>query len=114
LLDGADFATLAQERSEGPSGPRGGDLGTFSRGQMVAPFEEAAFALDVGEISDIVETQFGFHVIQVTDKIDAALVPVDQVSANIEQYLAQQKQADALSAYVDELRSEAVVELNES
>jgi len=109
LLDGADFATLAQERSEGPSGPRGGDLGTFGRGQMVGPFEEAAFSLEVGEISEIVETQFGFHVLQVTERLDSSVVPLDQVSQNISQYLGQQRQADALDAYVQGLREDAEV-----
>jgi len=112
LRAGADFAELARERSEGPSGPQGGELGTFGRGQMVAPFEEAAFALEVGEISDVVQTQFGFHVIEVTEKLESAVVPLEQVSQNIGQYLNQQRQAEALAAYVDELREEAEVVVN--
>ncbi|MFW5684852.1 MAG: peptidylprolyl isomerase [Spirochaetota bacterium] len=113
LLEGADFAELARERSEGPSGPRGGELGTFGRGQMVAPFEEAAFSLEEGEISEVVQTQFGFHVIQVTEKIESGNVPVEQVTPNIRQYLGQQRQADALGHYVDELREEAEIEVTE-
>ncbi len=64
LADGADFAVLAQEYSDGPSGPRGGDLGPFPRGAMVPLFERAAFSTATGEITDVVETAFGFHVIQ--------------------------------------------------
>ncbi|MEM9189906.1 MAG: peptidylprolyl isomerase [Myxococcota bacterium] len=60
----ADFAAIAEEMSDGPSAPRGGDLGSFRREQMVPPFSEAAFALEVGAVSDVVETGFGFHVIQ--------------------------------------------------
>lgn len=67
LVDGADFAELAREKSTGPSGPNGGNLGWFSAGMMVAPFEEAVLALDVGQISAPVETQFGWHVITLNE-----------------------------------------------
>jgi peptidyl-prolyl cis-trans isomerase D len=68
---GEDFAELAKQYSEGPTGPKGGDLGSFSRGRMVKPFDDAAFSLNEGEISDIVETQFGFHIIKL-EKIEPA------------------------------------------
>ncbi len=61
---GAEFTELAREHSDGPSGPNGGDLGSFPRGRMHPAFQEAAFALEVGEISDPVETPFGYHIIQ--------------------------------------------------
>ena len=64
---GADFATLARQSSDCPSGKSGGDLGSFGRGQMVKAFEETAFALPVGQTSGVVETPFGYHVIQRTD-----------------------------------------------
>lgn len=63
---GEDFAELAAEMSDCPSGKRGGDLGTFGRGQMVREFEEAAFGLGVGETSEVVETDFGYHLIRRT------------------------------------------------
>lgn len=67
ILAGKDFAHAAAECSLCPSGANGGDLGFFGKGQMVAPFEEAAFALKVGEISKPVQTQFGWHLIYLTD-----------------------------------------------
>jgi parvulin-like peptidyl-prolyl isomerase len=68
VRDGEDFAEMAKTYSEGPSGPDGGDLGWFGRGAMVPEFEETAFSLDVGEISDPVKTQFGYHIVMVDDK----------------------------------------------
>ncbi len=113
LLAGAAFAAMAQEKSEGPSAPTGGDLGTFGRGQMVAPFEEAAFSLEPGAISEVVETQFGYHIIQVTEKIDAEVAPLEDVAISIEQYLAQEKQGLALETYVADLRAAASIVVNE-
>lgn len=66
IADGADFAEVAMEKSDCPSGRQGGDLGMFGKGMMVPEFENAAFALEVGELSDVVETDFGYHVIQRT------------------------------------------------
>lgn len=66
LDDGGDFATLAKQNSDCPSSRSGGDLGTFGRGQMVPAFEQAAFGLNIGEVSDVIETDFGYHIIQRT------------------------------------------------
>ena len=66
INDGADFAALAAENSDCPSGQQGGELGTFGRGQMVPEFEEAAFSMDAGATSDVVETDFGYHLIKRT------------------------------------------------
>jgi peptidyl-prolyl cis-trans isomerase D len=103
---GEDFAELAKQYSEGPSGPRGGDLGAFSRGRMVKPFEDAAFSLKEGEISDIVETQFGFHIIKL-EKIEPAYTrPLEEVKGEIKAQLQAQKSrelafAQATEAYED-------------
>lgn len=79
LEEGADFAELAAEVSTGPSGPNGGDLGCFARGQMVGPFEEAAFAAEVGVPVGPVETQFGQHLILVSEAQEAGTRPFDEV-----------------------------------
>lgn len=68
IKKGKSFAELAEEKSLCPSGQNGGDLGFFGKGMMVKPFEDAAFALEVGELSEPVQTQFGWHLIQVTGK----------------------------------------------
>ena len=66
LEGGADFAQLAQQNSDCPSGKQGGDLGSFGRGQMVKPFEDTTYALDVGATSGVIETDFGYHIIRRT------------------------------------------------
>lgn len=88
---GGDFATLAQEYSTGPSGAGGGDLGYFGRNEMVAPFAEAAFALEPGSYTDDpVETQFGWHVILVEDTRSAEPPPLEQVRQQVQQQAEQQ------------------------
>jgi peptidyl-prolyl cis-trans isomerase D len=88
---GEDFAELAKQYSEGPTGPRGGDLGSFTRGRMVKPFEDSAFSLNEGEISDIVETQFGFHIIKL-EKIEPAYTrTLEEVKSEIETQLQGQQ-----------------------
>lgn len=111
VVGGADFHETAREQSEGPSASNGGRLGSFQRGQMVPAFEEAAFNLEPGEISDVVETQFGYHIILVTDKSDGSTQSFDEAEAQIQQYLLQQQNNEALQSYVERLRADSEVEI---
>jgi peptidyl-prolyl cis-trans isomerase C len=110
LKGGEDFAVLAKEFSECPSNIKGGDLGYFGRGKMVKPFEDAAFALKTGEVSDIVETRFGYHLIKVVDKKPESVVGYEEIKDNIGQYLKKEKTGKELKGYIEELRKKAVIE----
>jgi peptidyl-prolyl cis-trans isomerase C len=107
IQEGADFAELAKANSDCPSAAQGGDLNFFSRGKMVPPFEKAAFALEVGKVSDIVETQFGYHIIKVTDRKEASTTSFEQAKVNIVRQLTQQKQSEFYNKYIDSLKAEA-------
>lgn len=111
LKEGGDFAELAKEYSEGPSGPKGGDLGLFGRGQMVKPFEDVAFAAKPGEVSDLVETRFGYHLIKVDEKKPESVVPYEEAKERIEQVLKRQKISEAVNEYIAKLKSEAKIEV---
>ena len=108
-LAGEDFAALATELSEGPSGPKGGDLGFFSRERMVPPFAEAAFALKPGETSDVVQTRFGFHVIKVEKRREAGTVPLAEVKERIRQGLSQEQQQKRIEELLNPLRENAKI-----
>ena len=110
LKKGEDFSALATASSQCPSNSRGGDLGYFGRGQMVQPFEETAFSLKPGEVSDIVETQFGYHLIKVVDKKAAGTTPYKDAKGQIEQRLKREKVQKEVSSYVAKLKEEAKVE----
>jgi peptidyl-prolyl cis-trans isomerase C len=106
LKNGADFATMAKEKSKDPGAAEGGDLGYFTKDQMVPEFAEAAFKLDKGQISDPVKTQFGWHVIKVEDKRVKPTPTYDQVKGQLENYIARRAQAEL----VDNLRKSATIE----
>lgn len=109
LKKGEKFSDLARAVSEGPSSKNGGDLGFFGRGQMVKPFEDAAFALKKGEVSGIVETQFGYHIIKLTDKKAAGLVPYKQVKQQIHDHLFQARLGEVIQKYIETLKPTASI-----
>jgi len=110
LKDGGDFAALAKEYSEGPSGAKGGDLGYFSRGQMVKPFEDTAFAMKPGEVSDLVETRFGYHLMKVYEMKPEQTLAYGDVKDKIAQRLKQEKIEKEANLYVQNLKKDAKVE----
>ena len=114
LVAGADFAALARESSDCPSSAKGGDLGFFGRGQMVKPFEDAAFALETGQISPVVETRFGWHVIVVTEKEEAGVTGFSDARDSIIDYLASMKKQDAMNTYMTSLKESATIEYADS
>ncbi len=110
LQKGEDFATLAKEFSQCPSGKNGGDLGYFKRGQMVKPFEEAAFALEPGEISDVVETRFGYHLIKVFEKKPTSTIAYVDIREKIKEFLKKEKTKKEVEQYIKNLKEKAKVE----
>ena len=107
LNDGDDFAELAKNKSTGPSGPSGGDLGWFKRGQMVPPFEKAAFSLNKNEITQIpVQTQFGWHVIKIFDK----RIPEAPSYENMKSKLIQDLERKIVSKKIQDLLNDALIE----
>lgn len=110
LLKGEDFVTLAWEYSEGPSKVKGGDLGYFKRGDMVKPFEEAAFDLKIGQLSDVVETPFGYHLIKVTEKRPETTVAYGDIQERLQKYLKDEKVQEQVNTYVEELKGRSKVE----
>jgi peptidyl-prolyl cis-trans isomerase C len=106
LKKGGDFAALAKEKSKDPGAADGGDLGYFTKDQMVPEFADAAFKLDKGQISDPVHTQFGWHIIKVEDKRTKPTPTFDQVKAQLANYVEHKAQAEM----VDNLRKTATIE----
>jgi peptidyl-prolyl cis-trans isomerase C len=110
--DGEDFAALATEFSEDPgSAKNGGDLGFFAKEQMVPPFAEAAFALETGAVSEVVETRFGYHVIKTTERKEAGRREFEEVKEPISNYLRNQALDKAVKERVAGLRESAKVDV---
>ena len=105
VKNGGDFAKLAEEYSDCPSKQRGGDLGLFTRDKMVKPFADAAFSREVNAIGPIVETQFGYHIIQVTEHNQPGLASREKVA----DLIRTQNRQKAMRSYLDELKDKAKI-----
>lgn len=108
---GADFAKTARESSSCPSSKNGGDLGYFSKGQMVKPFEDAVWSMKPGELSGIVETQFGFHIIKLSEKRGADKIPFEPIKAKIIENLKQQRILASVNAALEAETKKAKIEI---
>ncbi|HLL03005.1 MAG TPA: peptidylprolyl isomerase [Myxococcaceae bacterium] len=108
---GMNFEALARARSEGPSKEDGGDLGFFRRGVMVPAFEQAAFSLKAGEVSNPIRTNFGWHVLKVEERRAIGVTSYEEMRAKLELQLRQQKTEKFVDQYVQELRKKAVIEV---
>jgi len=109
---GKSFEDAAKEYSVCPSKDNGGDLSYFSKGQMVPEFEEAAFALEIGELTEVpVKTQFGYHVIKLTDRKETQTIPYDAIKDNARSFLLREKQNKAFIGKVEDLKKKYTVDV---
>ncbi|MFN2351127.1 MAG: peptidylprolyl isomerase, partial [Kiritimatiellia bacterium] len=112
LKEGADFAKLAEEHSACPSKASGGDLGEFQRGQMVPAFEDVAFELEIDEFSDVVETQYGYHIIQAVGHTQPRTIEIDEARGRIMEALKGQMVQERAEMLLDNLRRDTTVTYN--
>jgi len=112
LEGGEKFSKVAKEASDCPSSKKGGDLGFFSKGRMVKGFEDAAFALEPGEVSDIVKTRFGYHLIKVEDKKPASQKSFEDVKGSLKKRLKNERVRNELDSYLNNLKKEADIKMN--
>jgi peptidyl-prolyl cis-trans isomerase C len=107
---GGDFAAIAKGNSDCPSKERGGDLGFFDKSSMVKEFADAAFAMKVGQVSNVVETQFGYHIIKVTDRKEGGLTPFDKAKADIVKSLQDKNKGEAFKQLIEKVKAGAKIE----
>jgi peptidyl-prolyl cis-trans isomerase C len=112
IENGEEFSEVAREVSEGPSGPNGGDLNYQQKGAFVPEFEAAALELEIGEISDVVETQFGYHIIKLTDKREEQVVAFEEVEGQIEEYLMRVKAQETRNNLLEQRKPGAEITRN--
>lgn len=113
LRAGEDFNEIAKEKSTGPSATQGGDLGYLSRGTIIPEIEEVVFALELEKLSEIIKTDFGFHILKITEKKPETVKALEEVKEDIIQTLLPTKQKEAFENLLEELKGKAEIEINE-
>src|SRR3990172_10170452 len=111
IKQGEDFASLASMYSEDASAKNGGDLGYFTKGKMIKVFEDTAFALKKGEVSDVIKTSFGYHILKYEDRREAGFKPLEDVSREIERRIFNEKIKSLKDAWVKKMREKAFIEI---
>jgi len=113
LKAGGDFSEIAIEKSTGPSAAQGGDLGYLTKGTIIPEIEEVVFALEVEELSEVIKTDFGFHILKITEKKPETSKALEEVKEDIIQTLLPTKQKEAFENLLEELKGKAKIEINE-
>lgn len=113
LKAGGDFSEIAIEKSAGPSATQGGDLGYLTRGTIIPEIEEVVFALELEELSEVIKTDFGFHILKITEKKPETVKALEEVKEDIIQTLLPDKQKEAFENLIEELKGKAAIEINE-
>ncbi|MDP3789613.1 MAG: peptidylprolyl isomerase [Candidatus Omnitrophota bacterium] len=113
LAQGASFEEIAKEKSKDPTATSGGDIGYFSKGQLVPEFEEECFRLKTGEVGNVVKTQFGYHIIKLTDKKNPEVQPFDSVKDMVKRELERSKKKDLLDKMMSDAKGSAKIVINE-
>ena len=113
LKAGGDFSEIAKEKSTGPSAAQGGDLGYLTKGTVIPEIDEVVFALELEELSEVVKTDFGFHILKITEKKPETVRTLEEVKEEILQTLLPVKQKEAFDNLLEELKGKAEIEINE-
>lgn len=113
LKAGGDLSEIAIEKSAGPSATQGGDLGYLTRGTIIPEIEEVVFALELEELSEVIKTDFGFHILKITEKKPETVKALEEVKEDIIQTLLPDKQKEAFENFLEELKSKSEIEINE-
>lgn len=113
LKAGGDFSEIAKEKSTGPSAAQGGDLGYLARGTIILEIEEVVFALELEELSEVIKTDFGFHILKITEKKPESVTTLEDIKEDIIQTLLPDKQKEAFESLLEELKNKSEIEINE-
>jgi len=113
LKTGGDFSEIAKEKSTGPSASKGGDMGFIFKGSTIPEIDEAVFALEIGELTDIIKSDYGFHILKITEKKPETVKALEEVKEDILQTLLPTKQKEAFDNLLEELKGKTEIEINE-